>query len=352
MTPRRSQQATTVLSSAIAAAELRLADSGALEGLLTSRTSFFGATAPQHRSLLADGTHLEDAARAQNLGGDQWGIMNETGNYPGQPWLWLYSLWYQVPPFSTSDNADIGVWALMILLNIGFVCIPWIPGLRTLPRHLGSIGSRGARSGDDRRPAVCSRRRARVRAGPVCGARSGEVDSQVGGADDARVVAQLGGDDRGAQVSSGRNSSASLQTPPPTTNRSGEKQVLDGGCSSAAAARPTRSQERSSRSLAADAARVSASCAVDLEVAELGVGHEHAVVDAARVPMPVPSVVRMTRPVDALAPRRTCISARPAASASLTKWHLAADRARSRRASASVPIQVWSMLAAERTTPA
>ena len=122
----------------IAAAELRArAQSAALEGLLTSRTSFFGVDSTKALLLLADGTHLEDAARAQNLGGDQWGIMNETGNYPGQPWLWLYSLWYQVPPFSTSDNADIGVWALMILLSIGFVCIPWIPGLRTLPRHLG-----------------------------------------------------------------------------------------------------------------------------------------------------------------------------------------------------------------------
>lgn len=122
---------------AIAAAELRLAESGSLEGLLTSRTSFFGVDSTKALLLLADGTHLEDAARAQNLGGDQWGIMNETGNYPGQPWLWLYSLWYQVPPFSTSDNADIAVWALMIVLSIGFVCIPWIPGLRTLPRHLG-----------------------------------------------------------------------------------------------------------------------------------------------------------------------------------------------------------------------
>ena len=121
----------------IAAEELKLAESGALEGLLTSRTSFFGVDSTKALLLLADGTYLEDAARAQNLGGDQWGIMNETGNYPGQPWLWLYSFWYQVPPFATSDNADVQVWALMILLSIGFVCIPWIPGLRTLPRHLG-----------------------------------------------------------------------------------------------------------------------------------------------------------------------------------------------------------------------
>ena len=30
-----------------------------------------------------------------HLTGEQWGVMNETGSYPGQPWLWLYTLWYQ-----------------------------------------------------------------------------------------------------------------------------------------------------------------------------------------------------------------------------------------------------------------
>ena len=34
-------------------------------------------------------------------------MMNETGNYPGQTWLWLYSMWYQVPPFNTAPNADL-----------------------------------------------------------------------------------------------------------------------------------------------------------------------------------------------------------------------------------------------------
>ena len=31
-------------------------------------------------------------------------MMNETGNYPGQAWLWLYTFWYQIPPFSSSGN--------------------------------------------------------------------------------------------------------------------------------------------------------------------------------------------------------------------------------------------------------
>ena len=38
-------------------------------------------------------------------------MMNETGNYPGQAWLWLYTFWYQIKPFSTSTQrrrADLG----------------------------------------------------------------------------------------------------------------------------------------------------------------------------------------------------------------------------------------------------
>lgn len=121
----------------LAQGELRLARSGALEGLLTTSRNFFGGDSTKALLLLADGTYLEDRARAQNLGGDQWGIVNETGNYPGQPWLWLYSFWYQIPPFSSSDNADVQVWALMVVLSAGFALIPWIPGVRDLPRVLG-----------------------------------------------------------------------------------------------------------------------------------------------------------------------------------------------------------------------
>ena len=68
--------------------------------------------------LLADGAYLEDTAVADHLGGDQWGMMNEVGNYPGQPWMWLYTFWYQVKPFSTSENADAQVWMLMMGLTL------------------------------------------------------------------------------------------------------------------------------------------------------------------------------------------------------------------------------------------
>ena len=55
---------------------------------------------------ISDGSYLADIADKQHLSGSQWGMMNETGSYPGQAWLWLYSFWYQIPPFNTSENAD------------------------------------------------------------------------------------------------------------------------------------------------------------------------------------------------------------------------------------------------------
>jgi hypothetical protein len=41
---------------------------------------------------LADGEGYFDAkAEEQHLGGGQWGVMNETGSWPGQSWLWLFA---------------------------------------------------------------------------------------------------------------------------------------------------------------------------------------------------------------------------------------------------------------------
>jgi hypothetical protein len=61
-------------------------------------------------------------------------MMNETGNYPGQAWLWLYTFWYQISPFKTSKNADAQVWAIMMVLTLVLVLLPLIPGLRSIPR--------------------------------------------------------------------------------------------------------------------------------------------------------------------------------------------------------------------------
>jgi hypothetical protein len=113
---------------------LSVARSGGLEGALTSAGTFYGTDQTRAMLLLSDGAYLEDQAVADHLGGDQWGMMNEVGNYPGQPWMWLYTFWYQVKPFSTSENADTQVWALMMLLTVALMLVPWIPGLRSIPR--------------------------------------------------------------------------------------------------------------------------------------------------------------------------------------------------------------------------
>src|SRR6476619_6410334 len=122
---------------ALSAAFLRLAQTGGLEGALTSSGNFYGGDATRALLLLSDGAYLEDQARAKNLAGDQGGMMNEAGNAPGQPWMWLYTFWYQVPPFSTSDNADALVWGTMMLLTLLLLFVPFIPGLRSIPRLLG-----------------------------------------------------------------------------------------------------------------------------------------------------------------------------------------------------------------------
>ena len=114
---------------------LNLTASGGLDGALTSeRGQFYASDYTKPLMFLADGSYLEDQARGQHLAGDQWGMMNETGNYPGQAWLWLYTFWYQIKPFSTSDNADALVWGLMALLTLLLLLLPFVPGLRSIPR--------------------------------------------------------------------------------------------------------------------------------------------------------------------------------------------------------------------------
>ncbi len=115
---------------------LGLAASGGVDGALLTGRQFYQTDYTKPLLFMSDGAVLEDRAKAEHLLGDQWGMMNETGSYPGQVWLWLYTFWYQIEPFKSSDNADALVWGVMALLTLAFVCIPFIPGLRSLPRPL------------------------------------------------------------------------------------------------------------------------------------------------------------------------------------------------------------------------
>jgi hypothetical protein len=115
---------------------LALAKSGGLDGSLLSGGQFFQTDYTKPLLFMADGGLLAERAEQQHLLGDQWGMMNETGSYPGQAWLWLYALWYQVEPFKASENADILVMLVMGVLSLAFICIPFIPGVRDLPRKI------------------------------------------------------------------------------------------------------------------------------------------------------------------------------------------------------------------------
>jgi len=128
----------------ILSALLGRAQTGSLDGILLSEHGFYQTDYTLPLLFVADGVanvagddgYMAQRAVDQHLGGDQWGMMNETGSFPGQPWLWLYTMWYQVKPFSTSGNADSLVWGLMMVLTLGFVFIPFIPGLRSIPRWI------------------------------------------------------------------------------------------------------------------------------------------------------------------------------------------------------------------------
>ncbi len=113
---------------------LGLAKSRGLDGSLLTSNQFFQTDYTKPLLFMADGGLLGERAEAQHLLGEQWGMMNETGSYPGQAWLWLYALWYQVEPIKSSSNADIQVMLIMGLLSLAFVCIPFLPGIRSLPR--------------------------------------------------------------------------------------------------------------------------------------------------------------------------------------------------------------------------
>jgi Cytochrome b(N-terminal)/b6/petB len=137
------------------ATELTLARTGALDGDLSAQQPFYGTDFTKPLLFLADGEYYANQAAAMNLTGDQWGVMNETGSYPGQPWLWLYQLWYHVPGWENSFNLDLIAIYMTGLGTLLLLFVPFIPGLRDIPRlipvHRLIWRSWGAQSGGQER---------------------------------------------------------------------------------------------------------------------------------------------------------------------------------------------------------
>ena len=119
---------------ALMAGELALARSGGLDADLLSQQPFYGTNFTKPLLFMEDGQYFGDQAQALGLTGSQWGVMNESGSYPGQPWLWLYTLWYQVPGWTNSANIDMIAVYMTGLGTILLLGIPFIPGLRDIPR--------------------------------------------------------------------------------------------------------------------------------------------------------------------------------------------------------------------------
>jgi hypothetical protein len=118
------------------ATELTLARSGAIDADLSGAQPFYGTDFTKPLLFLEDGQYYANQATAMHLTGDQWGVMNETGSYPGQPWLWLYQLWYHVPGWRNSPNVDLIAIYMTGLATLLLLLVPFIPGLRDIPRWI------------------------------------------------------------------------------------------------------------------------------------------------------------------------------------------------------------------------
>ncbi|MHB1534442.1 MAG: hypothetical protein ACYC1D_07500 [Acidimicrobiales bacterium] len=121
---------------------LAMARSGALDAALVTHGGFYNSDYTDPLLFLGDSATAQDGSywnrivTAEHLQGSQWGVMNETGSWPGQPWLWLYTMWYQVPPMNSSGNVDILVFAIMALLSLLLLVVPFVPGLRAIPQRV------------------------------------------------------------------------------------------------------------------------------------------------------------------------------------------------------------------------
>jgi len=115
---------------------LTMARSGGIDGALIAEQPFYGTNYTNPLMFLNDGMYYSNLAQSMNLTGNQWGVMNETGSYPGQPWLWLYQLWYHVAGWRNSLNADLIAIYMTGLATALLLFVPFIPGLRDIPRWI------------------------------------------------------------------------------------------------------------------------------------------------------------------------------------------------------------------------
>ncbi|MDA8345732.1 MAG: cytochrome B6 [Thermaerobacter sp.] len=113
----------------------KLAAGGLMSGAIDRSTPVYGYdVAPS--LLFLQGAALQQMAGRYDLLGGEWGIMHDEYSYPGPWWLTPYSALYQIPPYSTSSSGDALAAYTMLLALVVLLALPFIPGLRDLPRRL------------------------------------------------------------------------------------------------------------------------------------------------------------------------------------------------------------------------
>ena len=122
---------------ALVQAELTIARNGSLDGYLHGGAAQINTNPYKATMFYSDGTLWKTVASGQGLTGDQWGVMNELWNYPGQFWLILYAIPYHIPAIASSASADLWVGTLIVILGMLLqLFLPWVPGLRDIPRMI------------------------------------------------------------------------------------------------------------------------------------------------------------------------------------------------------------------------
>jgi hypothetical protein len=111
-----------------------LAAAGLLEGALQADSRIPYALDNTRALLFFQDDVDHNVADSLDMLGSQWGIVHETGDYPGAWWLAPYAFFYQIPPMSSSPNGDLQVAVIMIVIFLILIFLPVIPGLNLIPR--------------------------------------------------------------------------------------------------------------------------------------------------------------------------------------------------------------------------
>ena len=118
---------------------LNMARSGIFAQLLDINLSGNNSTYTynyQNKLLFLQGYPLQSFANKYKMSGDQWGILKETGAYPGPWWLGIYTSLYQIPAISNSTNADLIAFSIFSFLLFLLALVPILPIINKIPYYI------------------------------------------------------------------------------------------------------------------------------------------------------------------------------------------------------------------------